>query len=92
MGPLLALLSLLLLVFQLLLIARAVLDWSTVLAGPSPRDSLRSRATSALHTVTEPVLAPVRRVLPPLRVGGTAIDLSFIVVFVAIVLIRALLP
>ncbi|MFY1695064.1 YggT family protein [Solwaraspora sp. WMMD791] len=92
MGPLFALLSLLLLIFQLLLIGRAILDWSTVLAGPSARDSLRSRATVALHTLTEPVLAPVRRVLPPVRVGGAAIDLSFIVVFVAIVIIRAVLP
>ncbi|WP_326554802.1 YggT family protein [Micromonospora sp. NBC_01813] len=92
MGPLLALVSLLLLAFQLVLIARAILDWTAVAAGPSPHDSFRSRATVVLHKVTEPVLAPVRRVLPPLRVGGVAIDLSFIVVFLAIVVVRALLP
>jgi YggT family protein len=90
-GPLLALVSLLLLAFQVVLIARAILDWSAVLAGPSPHDSFRSRATVVVHKVTEPVLAPVRRVLPPLRLGGVAVDLSFIVVFVAIVVIRALL-
>jgi YggT family protein len=39
--------------------------------------------------VTEPVIAPVRRVLPPLRVGPVAIDLAFTVVFLAVMLLRA---
>ncbi|MFV2016983.1 YggT family protein [Micromonospora sp. LOL_023] len=91
MGPLLALVSLLLLAFQLILIARAILDWTAVAAGPSSHDSFRSRATTVLHKLTEPVLAPVRRVLPPLRLGGVAIDLSFIVVFLAIAVVRLLL-
>jgi YggT family protein len=38
--------------------------------------------------VTEPILAPVRRILPPLRLGGVSFDLAFIVVFLALVLIR----
>ena len=91
MGFALAVLSLALLLFQLLLIARAVLDWSVVLAGPTTIGSVRARLTSAVWTVTEPVLAPVRRVLPPLRVGGAAIDLSLIVVLLAIVVIRQLI-
>jgi YggT family protein len=44
-----------------------------------------------VRAATEPILAPVRRVIPPLRVGGTAIDLSYIVVFLAIVLLRRLI-
>jgi YggT family protein len=92
MGLVLAIVSLVLLVFQLLLIARAVLDWSVVLAGPSARGSVRARLTSAVWTVTEPVLAPVRRVIPPVRLGGGAsLDLSFIVVLVAIIIIRWLI-
>ncbi len=87
----LGILSLVLLLAQFLLIARAVLDWSVVLAGPSAPGSWRSRLTSAVFTVTEPILAPVRRMLPPLRVGGMAIDLAFIVVFLGIVLIRELI-
>lgn len=34
------------------------------------------------YVVTEPILGPVRRVLPPLRIGMGAIDLSFIVVMI----------
>ena len=46
---------------------------------------------SGVYTVTEPILAPVRRAVPPLRVGGMAIDLAFIIVFFGIVLIRSLI-
>ena len=91
MGPVLGIVSLVLLLVQFLLIARAVLDWSVVLTGPSAPGSLRSRLTSGVFTVTEPILAPVRRMLPPLRVGGMSIDLAFILVFLAIVLIRELI-
>jgi YggT family protein len=91
-GAVLALVSLLLLLVQILLIVRAILDWSTVFAGPSRQGSFRSRLSVGVHAVTEPILAPVRRVLPPLRFGNVGLDLAFIVVFLAIVLIRALLP
>lgn len=91
MGFVLGILSLALLLFQILLIARAVLDWSVALAGPTTTGSVRARLTSAVWAVTEPVLAPVRRVLPPLRLGGVAIDLSFIVVLVVIVVLRQII-
>jgi YggT family protein len=90
-GLVLGIVSLALLVFQLLLVLRAVLDWSAVLAGPSATGSVRSRLTAGVWRVTEPVLGPVRRALPPLRLGGVSLDLAFIVVFLAIIILRALL-
>ncbi|MEV4516027.1 YggT family protein [Dactylosporangium sp. NPDC049525] len=91
MGLVLGIVSLVLLLMQVLLIARAVLDWSVVLAGPTAHGSVRSRLLTGVRAVTEPILAPVRRALPPLRLGGMAIDLAFIVVFVAIVILRAVI-
>jgi YggT family protein len=91
MGSVLGIVSLVLLLVQLLLIARAVLDWTAVLAGPSAAGSLRSRLSTAVWRVTEPILAPVRRVLPPVRFGTVSLDLAFIVVFVAIILLRAII-
>ncbi|AEV86369.1 hypothetical protein ACWT_5351 [Actinoplanes sp. SE50] len=85
---LLGLVSLLLLIVQVLLIARAVLDWSVVLAGPAMPGSLRSRAYGAVFAATEPILAPIRRLIPPLRAGGMSIDLSFLIVFFVISLLR----
>jgi YggT family protein len=91
MSVVLALVGLVLLLLQVLLIARAVVDWTAVLAGPSTRGSVRSRLSAGVWAATEPILAPVRRVIPPLRIGGTAIDLSYVVVFLAIVLLRRLI-
>ena len=71
-------------IYLLVLIVRAVLSWFPI----SPSSSL-APIVSVLYTVTEPVLAPMRRVIPP--VGG--FDLSFIVLFFAIeILQRALCP
>ena len=80
----LALVSFALMLVQLVLVIRVVLDWSVVLAGPAAPGSLRSRALDVIYTITEPILAPVRKMLPPLRAGGVSIDLAFIVVFLAI--------
>jgi YggT family protein len=91
MGFVLTLLSLALLLFQVLLIARAVLDWTVALAGPTATGSVRYRLTAGVHALTEPVLAPVRRLVPPLRVGGVGIDLAFILVFLAVVILRSLI-
>ena len=84
----LGILSFVLLLVQFLLVARVVLDWTTVLAGPSAAGSIRSRLIHGVTAATEPILAPVRRILPPLRLGGVSFDLAFVVVFLAIVLIR----
>jgi YggT family protein len=77
-----------LLLFQMVLLARVVLDWTAALAGASAAGSVRARLSAGVRAVTEPVLAPVRRVLPPLRLGRIALDTSFIAVFVAVLLLR----
>jgi YggT family protein len=91
MGLLLGFVGFLLLLVQLVLVARVVLDWSVMLAGPAAYGSVRARLVTGVMAVTEPILAPVRRVLPPLRVGSVAIDLAFIVVFLGVVLLRSII-
>ena len=63
--------------YLLLLIVYAIVSWIP---------SLRGRWTDYLGMVIEPVLSPVRRVIPPL--GG--FDLSFLVVFIVIQLVARL--
>jgi YggT family protein len=82
-----ALLGLGLLIFELILIARVLLDWVGVLAPGGAVGLVRFRGWT--HAVTEPVIAPVRRVLPPVRLGPVAIDLAFTVVFLAVIVLRA---
>ena len=66
--------------YLIILAARAVLSWFPL----SPGSALAPVA-SFLYTVTEPVLAPLRRVIPP--IGG--FDISFIVLFILIQFLRA---
>ena len=82
-----ALLGLVLLVFELILIARVVLDWVGVLAPGGSSGLVRARGWT--HAVTEPVIAPVRRFVRPARLGAVSIDLAFTLVFVAVLVLRA---
>ena len=82
-----ALLGLVLLIFELVLVARIVLDWVGVLA-PAGGGGL-ARARGWTHTLTEPVIAPVRRFVRPVRLGPVAIDLAFTIVFVAVIVLRS---
>ena len=58
------------------LFARIILSWFPI----SP-DSPFATIFSFLYTITEPVLGPVRRMLPPIGMGGMGLDLSPIIVF-----------
>jgi YggT family protein len=67
---------------QLYLIAlfgRIILSWFPI----SPGSAMAS-IYSFLYTITEPVLGPVRRVIPPIGGSGMAFDLSPIIVLVVI--------
>ncbi|MFQ6330876.1 YggT family protein [Nocardia sp. CWNU-33] len=74
-------------VFVLLLLARMVLDWVGVLANAP---SWTNRARTLTYNWTEPVIAPARRVLRPVRAGGLSIDLAFTAVFVVALILRTI--
>ena len=44
-----------------------------------------------LDDVTEPVLRPLRALIPPIRAGGVGIDLSIIIAFVILLVLRSAL-
>ena len=45
----------------------------------------------ALSKVIEPVLRPIRRVVPPVRMGGAALDLSPLILILGLSLLSSLL-
>jgi YggT family protein len=73
-------LVLLLKVYSFILLARVLMTWLPNLDYSNP-------IVRFLHQVTEPVLKPIREVLPPMQ----GIDLSPLVVFVAITIITRIL-
>jgi YggT family protein len=59
-------------IYVIILIARAIMSWF-----PLSNDSPLLPVVRFLHAVTEPVLAPMRRIIPPVGM----FDLSFLVTF-----------
>lgn len=57
------------------LFARILLSWF-----PLNPNGVGAQAFSLLYTITEPVLGPVRRAIPPVRIGGMGLDMSVIIV------------
>lgn len=67
--------------YWFILIIRILLSWV-----PNVPDPIAPLAR-VVYQLTDPVLNPVRGLLPPIRTGSMAIDLSPILVFIAIQLI-----
>jgi len=49
------------------------------------------RLYDALSKLIEPIMRPIRNVIPPLRVGGAALDLSPVILILGIGLLRRLI-
>jgi len=65
---------------------RIILSWF-----PAAPGGFLAALNGALFTITEPVLGPLRRAIPPLRVGMAGIDLSPMIVLIGIQLLRGFL-
>jgi YggT family protein len=65
---------------------RLIMSWFP----PTPGTTYQ-QIYDAFVTVTEPVLAPVRAIMPPMRMGAMALDLSPIVVLLGLQLLSRLL-
>ena len=69
--------------FLLVMFVRFVLDWVQVFARDwRPRGAVLVEA-EITYTITDPPIRAVRRVIPPLNLGGLRLDLAFLVVVVA---------
>jgi YggT family protein len=64
------------------IIARVIFSWIRVTPG-TPVASVYS----VIFNLTEPVLGPLRRAIPPMRMGAAAIDLSPLIIIIGIQLI-----
>ena len=76
-------LCLLLQIYSLLILVRVVFSWFPV----SP-DVTAAVVSGFLSFTTDPVLRPLRKVIPPVRFGSAFMDLSPIVAFFGIALLQ----
>ena len=73
----------LLYLFLLVLFAYSILSWLTF-SGRLAYDSPVFKIQRVLASICEPVLRPIRRLIPPVQVGGVGLDLSVLIVFLVI--------
>jgi len=69
-------------IYYLILIVRIVLSWV-----PSVPEPVRPLARG-VRAVTDPLLTPLRGLVPSIRMGAMALDVSPILLFFAIVILR----
>jgi len=69
-------------IFIALLWVRFVVDWVQVFARSWVPRGVILVLLEAVYSVTDPPIKALRRVVPPLRLGAVALDLSFLIVIV----------
>jgi YggT family protein len=77
-------------IFFVLLIARLVLDYVQMFARSWQPRGVMLVIAEVVYSVTDPPLRALRRVIPPLRLGGISLDLSFLVLSIAVVMSMSL--
>ncbi|MGI8777020.1 MAG: YggT family protein [Acidimicrobiales bacterium] len=69
--------------YLIILFARIILSWFPIESG-----SVMASVFGFLYAVTEPVLGPIRRVIPPMGMGGMGFDFSPLIVILVISLLN----
>lgn len=77
--------------FLYALLGRLVLDYVQMFARSWVPHGFWLVVCEGVYTVTDPPMRLLRRVIPPLRLGGISLDLSFIVLFFAVIIVTRLL-
>ena len=78
-----------LLVFLVLLFARFVVDWVMVLARSWRPQGLVAAGLEVVYSTTDPPLKAIRKVIPPLNLGSIRLDLGFMVLLIAVLILRS---
>ena len=74
----------------IILIARFVIDWVQVLSRSWRPSGLVLVICEFVYTITDPPLRALRRVIPPLRLGSVALDLSPMVLLIALWILQGI--
>ena len=65
--------------YLIAIFVRILLSWF-----PLDPDGVMATIGGFLYMITDPLLAPLRRVIPPVRLGNVALDLSAIVAIIGL--------
>ncbi len=85
-----SILHLILQLFLFALLGRLILDYVRMFKPAWRPSGVVLISVEAIYTITDRPMNFVRRFVPPLRLGGVSLDLSFIVLFFAIQMLMPL--
>jgi YggT family protein len=71
--------------FMILIFARVILSWFP------PTGGAIDQIQNLVITGTEWIMGPLRRVIPPVRLGAAALDLSPLIVLIGITVLQRIL-
>lgn len=70
--------------YFVILLARFIIDLIQMLSREWAPHGVVLLLAEAIYTVTDPPLKALRKIIPPLKLGGIALDLSFLVLIILI--------
>jgi YggT family protein len=74
-------------IYLVVLIGRMIFGWVQVFARDWRPSGILLVIAEGIFTATDPPLKFLRRFIPPLRLGMVALDLSFMVLFIVILIL-----
>ncbi|HIZ98526.1 MAG TPA: YggT family protein [Candidatus Janibacter merdipullorum] len=83
-------LDLLLSIYFYILIGRLIFEWIQVFARDWRPTGPVLVVAEVIYSLTDPPLKAIRKVIPPLRLGGVAIDLAFLVLILVVSILRVI--
>lgn len=75
-------------IFWILLLIRVIVSWAYMFGFRPPMDGPIRKILDLLQALTEPVLRPLRQLIPPVRAGAMGFDLSILVAFVILIVLQ----
>ena len=89
MKPLFQIIDALLLVEILALVGRVILEYIRMFSRDWRPKGFTLVLAEIVYTVTDPLVKVARRFIPPLRLGSVAVDMSILVLFLLLQVLRS---
>jgi YggT family protein len=88
MSTIWAAIGLALLVFYLMVVARLIAETTRSFARSWRPAGITAIGLELIYSVTDPPMKLLRRLIPPLRLGGVSLDMSVFVLFIIIFILQ----
>lgn len=89
--PLLRIINFAIDAYLTVLFIRMLLDWAAILFPRWYPRGVVAQLINAVYMATEPPLRWLRRYIPPIRMGAIGLDVSFMVLYFLLIVLRVLI-